>query len=82
MTHAAHRAESASYPAKLADLAPKYLAKVPKDIFSATDFRYRAGKGGYRLWSVGPNGRDDSGKGPDVEDYEGEGDDLLIATPE
>jgi hypothetical protein len=77
---AALKAESGSYPAKLADLSPKYLAKVPKDVFSAADFHYRAGKGGYRLWSIGPNGRDDDGMGSDVEDYEGDGDDLLIAT--
>jgi hypothetical protein len=79
---AAYRAESGSYPAKLADLSPEYLAKVPLDIFSAADFRYRTGKGGYRLWSVGRNGRDDGGMGQeDVEGYEGDGDDLLIATP-
>ena len=77
---AAYKAENASYPAKLADLSPKYLAKVPVDIFSEGEFKYRIVKGGYRLWSVGPDGADDNGEGPDVEDYEGDGDDLLIAT--
>ncbi|MCH8922975.1 MAG: hypothetical protein IIA67_07485 [Planctomycetes bacterium] len=79
---AAYKAEHDTYPAKLADLGPKYLAKVPKDVFSAAEFRYRAGKRGYRLWSIGPNGVDDGGEGPDVEDYEGDGDDLLIVTLE
>ena len=78
---AVFRAENGSYPAKLADLGPKYLAQVPKDIFSDGEFRYEAIEGGYRLWSIGLNGRDDDGQGPDVEDYEGDGDDLLIATP-
>ena len=78
---AAYRAKNGSYPAKLADLAPKFLAKVPTDVFAAADFHYRAGKGGYRLWSVGPNGVDENGEGPNVDDYEGDGDDLLIATP-
>lgn len=80
-TLAVFRAENGSYPAKLADLSPKYLAQVPKDIFSDGEFRYEAIEGGYRLWSIGLNGRDDGGQGPDVEDYEGDGDDLLIATP-
>ena len=79
---AAYRAENGSYPTRLADLRPKFLAKVPTDIFSAADFHYRTGKGGYRLWSIGPNGVDDGGQGQGVEDYEGDGDDLLVATPE
>ena len=77
---AAYRAENGSYPATLADLAPKYLTEIPLDIFSDGDFQYEATDDGYRLWSVGPNGVDDGGDGPDVEDYEGDGDDLLIAT--
>jgi hypothetical protein len=32
-TLAAYRAENGSYPARLADLVPKYVAEVPKDIF-------------------------------------------------
>ena len=79
---AAYKAEIGSYPAKLADLGPKYLVKVPTDVFSAAGFHYRAVEGGYRLWSIGPNGRDDGGEGRDIEDYEGDGDDLLLATPE
>ncbi|MCH8922976.1 MAG: hypothetical protein IIA67_07490 [Planctomycetes bacterium] len=77
---AAYKADNGSYPATLADLSPKYLAEVPPDIFSDGDFQYETTDDGYRLWSVGPNGVDDGGMGPDVEDHEGEGDDLLIAT--
>ena len=79
---AAYRAENGSYPVKLADLSPKYLAKVPTDLFSDGDFQYETTDDGYRLWSVGPDGVDDGGMGPNVDDYGGEEDDLLIATPE
>jgi hypothetical protein len=59
----AYRADHGAYPAKLADLAPKYVARVPKDIFSDSELHYRSEGGGYLLYSVGPNGKDDSGKG-------------------
>ena len=32
---AAYHADRGTYPAKLADLVPKYVAEVPKDIFNA-----------------------------------------------
>ena len=60
---AAYRADRGAYPTKLADLAPKYVAKVPKDIFNDSDLHYRQENGGYLLYSVGPNGKDDDGKG-------------------
>ena len=62
---AAYRADRGRYPAKLADLTPKYVAKVPKDIFNDSELHYRQEEGGYLLYSVGPNGRDDGGKGVD-----------------
>ena len=39
---AAYRADHGSYPAKLADLSPKYVATSPKDIFNDADLHYRA----------------------------------------
>ena len=59
---AAYRADNARYPAKLDDLAPKYLATIPDDIFSGkaliyTDARRRA----FLVYSVGVNGKDDDG---------------------
>ena len=60
---AAYHADHGTYPAKLADLAPKYAAEVPKDIFNASELHYRQEGGGYLLYSVGPNGKDDGGKG-------------------
>jgi N-sulfoglucosamine sulfohydrolase len=78
MALAEYRADQGLFPVKLADLAPKYLARVPQDIFSAADLHYQRQGDGYLLYSVGPNGRDDGGKG--YEDCKaGEGwDDLAV----
>jgi hypothetical protein len=62
---AAYRADMGVYPAKLADLTPKYVAQIPKDRFSDGDLHYSLQGGGYLLYSVGPNGQDDGGKGVD-----------------
>jgi hypothetical protein len=50
------------YPETLEKLVPAYLDKVPKDPFSGGPMQYRrdADKA-YRLYSVGPNCRDDGG---------------------
>ena len=78
---AAYRADRGGYPAKLADLAPKYIAEIPKDIFNDADLHYRQENGGYLLYSVGPNGKDDGGKGRD-ECKNGEGwDDIAVHMP-
>ena len=63
---AAYRADHGAYPAKLADLTPKYVAAIPKDRFTDGDLHYSLQDGGYLLYSVGQNGKDDGGKG--VED--------------
>jgi hypothetical protein len=78
---AAYRADHGSYPAKLADLVPKYVAEVPKDIFSASDLHYRAEGAGYLLYSVGVNGKDDGGRSYD-DDKQGENwDDIVVRVP-
>jgi hypothetical protein len=59
---AEYRAGHGSYPAKLADLVPKYVAAVPRDIFSGGELRYKPRGDGYLLYSVGPNGKDDGGR--------------------
>jgi len=79
---AAYHADRGTYPAKLADLVPKYAAEVPKDIFNASELHYRQEGGGYLLYSVGINGKDDGGKGYDdrkngAEDW----DDLVVRVP-
>jgi hypothetical protein len=59
---AAYRKAEGRYPAKLADLAPKYLTAVPTDVFSGKDLIYKPGENGYLFYSVGLNGKDDGGQ--------------------
>jgi hypothetical protein len=82
---AAYHADRGTYPARLADLAPGYVAKVPKDIFNDSELHYRQEAGGCLLYSVGINGKDDGGKGYDdreASDLKGESyeywDDLAV----
>jgi hypothetical protein len=61
---AAYRADRGDYPRQLSDLTPKYVQKLPKDIFAGEgDFHYARRGGGYLLYSVGPNGLDEGGMG-------------------
>jgi hypothetical protein len=59
---AAYHREHQRYPAKLADLAPRYLAAVPGDLFSGKALIYRPNEKGYLLYSVGVNGKDEGGR--------------------
>lgn len=56
-------AENGRWPGELAELVPKYLPAVPVDRFADGPLIYHAGEHGYTLYSVGPNLRDDGGKG-------------------
>ncbi len=79
---AACRAETGSYPATLADLAPKYIAKVPKDLFNHdADLHYSRQGVGYLLYSVGPNGKDDGGRGETDRTGKEDWDDLAVRVP-
>jgi hypothetical protein len=60
---AAYRAEHGAYPTKLGELAPKYVSRIPKDLFSGSDLIYKVAGDGYLIYSVGVNGRDDGGNG-------------------
>lgn len=75
---AAYYADHKKYPAALADLAPKYIERVPTDLFSGKSLVYKPTDAGYLLYSVGVNGTDDGGKtfGDDPP-----GDDLRIRMP-
>lgn len=66
------------YPRELKALAPKYLAQVPLDVFSGKPLIYRPNGNGYLFYSVGPNGQDEGGQGPEDEPR---GDDLSIRMP-
>ncbi len=59
---AAHFADTGKYPESLVDLLPKYLAKVPSDVFNEKPLTYRKLNTGYLFYSVGSNGVDDGGK--------------------
>jgi hypothetical protein len=75
---AAYRADAGRYPAGLTELAPKYLPAVPGDLFSGGPLIYRPTQAGYLLYSVGPNGKDDEGRGADDDP---KGDDLRVRMP-
>jgi hypothetical protein len=76
---AAYRHDHKKYPARLDDLAPKYLPTVPGDLFSGKALIYRpAANDGYLFYSVGGNGRDDGGRSND--DIPA-GDDLPVRMP-
>jgi hypothetical protein len=59
---AAFRADQKHFPAKLEELVPKYISKVPTDLFSKQQLIYRLTADGYFLNSVGPNGQDEDGR--------------------
>ncbi len=75
---AAHVADHGKYPAKLADLAPKYVAKLPDDVFGAKPLVYKPTEKGYLLYSVGANGLDDGGQSFNDDP---KGDDLAVRMP-
>ncbi|MEX1097537.1 MAG: hypothetical protein WED34_15940 [Planctomycetales bacterium] len=77
---AAYRADQGEYAPALADLAPKYIAAVPDDLFSGKPLIYRPTEdgSGYLLYSVGQNEIDDGGRWIDDDP---EGDDLVVRTP-
>jgi hypothetical protein len=59
---AVYRAEQGEYPEKLTQLVPSVLDKVPHDLYSDQPFIYeRKSDGGYLLYSVFENGKDDGG---------------------
>jgi tetratricopeptide (TPR) repeat protein len=59
---AAYRADHGTYPVKLGDLVPKYIAELPKDICNDSELHYKQEPDGFLLYSVGNNGRDDGTK--------------------
>jgi hypothetical protein len=75
---AAYRLDKGRYPAKLDDLAPKYLATIPNDLFSGKALIYRPSETGYLFYSVGLNGKDEDGR---YADDDPPGDDLGVRMP-
>jgi hypothetical protein len=62
---AAYHADHDAYPAELASLVPDYVSRIPKDAFSDADLHYSIRDGGYLLYSVGQDRKDDAGRGID-----------------
>ena len=62
---AAYRQETRQYPVQLEQLVPKYLDKIPEDLFVGKPVRYQRKSRGYLLYSVGPNQEDDKGQRQD-----------------
>ena len=59
---AAYRYHIGEYPEKLEDLIPQYISEIPGDPFgSPHPLRMAEADGGLVIYSVGRNGRDDSG---------------------
>jgi hypothetical protein len=75
---AAYRSDNHRYPPRLDDLAPKYLAAIPADLFSGKPLIYRPTENGYLFYSVGVNGKDDGGR---FYDDDPPGDDLGVRMP-
>ena len=78
---AAYHADRGAYPAQLAELTPKYVAEVPKDMFNTSELHYQQDGGGYLVYSVGVNGKDDGGKGYDDRKEGEDWDDLAVRVP-
>jgi hypothetical protein len=59
----AHHRERGGYPVTLAELEQSGW-KLPRDPFCQRPYHYRRETSGFTVWSVGPDGRDDSGRAP------------------
>lgn len=58
----AYRLENGVYPPSLKALVPAYLNAIPADPYgSGESWRYKLNGQNYRLWSIGPDGKDDGG---------------------
>jgi len=75
---AAYQRDHKSYPRSLGDLTPKYVEKIPSDLFSGKAMFYKPNGNGFLIYSVGPNGIDDEGRWYDDEPR---GDDPNVRVP-
>jgi hypothetical protein len=75
---ALYQRDQGTYPKKLEDLAPTYLAEIPVDLFTGKALKYVPSNSGYSLYSFGVNGRDDQGR---TSEDNPPGDDLAVRMP-
>jgi hypothetical protein len=86
---AGYRADHHEYPKTLANLVPAYIDALPQDPFTEGALRYKPEQhggrlDGYLLYSVGQNGKDEEGRGPESFNYlsgDGRNDDISIRMP-
>lgn len=71
----AYRKANGRFPATLQKLRPRYLKEIPTDRYSGKAPIYRRGSGGYVLYSVGADQKDDKGR---TFDSTPRGDDVVI----
>ena len=68
-----------SLPEKADVLVPDFLPFLPKDVFiDKSRLRYSVKDDGVAIYSVGPNGKDDGGPGPDMGKDQPKNDDVGI----
>ena len=67
------REDHGRLPDSLTELTPDYLTAIPTDPFDpiAESLRFKRDGAAYVLYSIGPNGIDESGKAPDQDDPHG-----------
>jgi hypothetical protein len=58
-----YRLRTGRFPSGISDLIPEYLASVPNDFMNGKPLKYQLRPGGkdFLLYSVGEDGKDDSG---------------------
>lgn len=69
---AVHRAEHGNYPAKLEELVPSAIEKLPVDLYNSKPLIYKRTTDGYLLYSCGDNGKDDNGSNESDQVVEGQ----------
>lgn len=72
------KAQNGTYPARLEELVPEFIATKPQDDFSGRPLIYQRTENGFQLYSIGVNEKDDHGR--TYGDARG-GDDLVIRLP-
>jgi hypothetical protein len=69
-----YRLACGEIPETLGGLVPEFLSAVPEDPFDGLPMRYNPQDGGYVVYSVGEDGKDDAGKVPPSKDARAGGD--------
>lgn len=59
----AYKADHGEHPEALADLVPDYMESVPLDLYTDDPLQYHRTDDGYKLYSLGQNGEDDTAGG-------------------